>query len=899
MKKITTDMINNLHPVQLASWRGDVLRLGGGSAISHTARMTCEFGWKVGLAVLLIAAFLIIAPVSVSAQGAQGPSKETVDQDEREIDLFQELDSLDKASSTTAKDDAEISDASATSDPSSDSDPDEAIAGGGSQIEDQTVDTDQSGPDPAPVRRRSRGGGGSVIDEIIVSAAKRNVQADEIAVPVSTVGEEALDFGGVKETEIIQYYTPNVSIYNEPSWSFVRIRGMGSGLNAGFEQSVAIIFDGVNMGRASFLTNIMLDVQQVEIWRGPQGTITGKNAIAGAYVVTSAAPDFEWFGKFDYGRPDFVENEEAEIYSAAISGPLIEDVLSFRIAAVNSDQPGTIYNTTLTRFEGDELQNAQRVALTFRPSEILDWTMSVSRFDLSQDGPNHQLKAMGDSAQLIYPLFDEEVEADPFNEQTARDNPGFVRRESWVANSTIKLAVSDQSEISLIAGWASQKGSSATDADWGPAPIVDTAGHGSYEQFSVELNLASQTSDEEFSEELGWAGWVAGLFFFRNHIDNFGYASLFPSRTGLDPELDAVLGDVVIELWERPDVEPAVENVIGSFEQVTYSYAGYFEAGAQIIPRTVLSVGGRFTYEEKELDYEQTLTGAEILWPILIDGLEAFTASRATRNKSTTGRISVQYFPEGDWGNFFLTYATGWKAGGFNADASNESELEFGPERSYTIELGAKMQVIEDVFGTYVTLFYSKFDDLQVSSFNGLKFVVGNAASSLSQGVEFEAEYFPFEEIDLTIGGQISYLDAHYISYPNGPCIAGQEGSCDQSGSTVAGSPPVQEAASITWTQPLGNWGVSLVLDTSAVYNARAVGSDDQDPLDDTNEHWLIQGRVGLKDDDDLWHIYLGCSNCNEAAISGGFDVPIFDGTHAAVAQPPAAIWEARLYGRF
>ena len=767
------------------------------------------------------------------------------------------------------------------------------------------VDTKEAVDETNPARKRRSGGGttSTIVDEVIVAGAKRNIEAAEMPVAISTLSEETLDYGGVNNTGVTAFYMPSLGIFNEPTWSFISVRGMGAGLNGGFEQSVGIIYDGINLGRSAFMNDPLIDTQQLEVLRGPQGTVTGKNAVAGAYVVTSGKPHFEWGGKYDVSLRDFVKDRDGYDAQGVITGPIIEDVLAFRVAYSVADVEGDLWNETLQRNEANEDTWAGRASLLLVLGDDIEINLSHKRSNVSENGPNHDIAYFGGSYQAVMSPYGT-VEDDQYNRRTARDYPGMVDRDSNMTSLNVDVPFGDY-KTKFILGHASQDNFVALDADWGPAPVIVTETDIDYEQISAEFNISQDFAAGGL--DVGLPGWIAGLFYYESEYRSFNSTPLLPNGgIGLTGQDLCGLFDCPNELNPLlPITEVGRQDNFTYYDQFTRSMAAFFELSlpTYIIPRTLFTVGARITKEHKEVDFERSLPPDQNLniWPLLIPDTSAFAATDEIDETAWTGRFSLQYFPPGDNMNLFFTASRGWKAGGFNTASGIPEELEFKPETSWNVEVGAKWRFWDETAGINFTLYYGEFSDLQTETYNGEKFVVGNAASARTQGVEFE---IGIEEVfgvyGLEFGTQFSTVDVKFLDYPNGPCMAGVDGSCDQSGKPKGGHTPFSGATSLSYSTPLFNWGVDLAANTSVVYSTESTGQDDQDPRVKTNAYWAAQFRVGVKDPEDLWHVYVGCSNCNGTKASGGFDVPVFTDTIAHVAAANGrGVWTVRAYGRF
>ncbi len=778
----------------------------------------------------------------------------------------------------------------------------DADANAGTQAE---ADSDAQAENPA--RKEKRGGGaatGSVVDEVIVSATKRNIDAVDLPVSVSALDEDTLDNGGVNNTAVTAFYMPSLGIYNEPTWSFISIRGMGSGLNGGFEQSVGIVYDGINMGRPTFMNDPLIDTQQLEVLRGPQGTVTGKNAVAGAYVVTSGKPTFEWGGKFDIGIEDIDADPEGYEAQGVFTGPIVEDVLAFRVAYSKKDVDGSLYNETLNRFEAKKDNWAARGALLL---VLDDWEFNLSHkmSNVSENGPNHDIAFVGDTFRVVMSPYGT-VEDDQFDRRTARDYPGEVDRDSTITSLQIDKKFGEL-KTKVIAGYADQENFVALDADWGPAPVIVTETTTLFEQHSLELNVSQDfySGGAEGIED-GLPGWIAGLFYYHSDMDLHNTTPLLPEGAiGLTPLDLCLAANCAADVLALLPIGPAGRNDnLYDFDQSNDSYAGFFEMTLPtfIVPRTLFTLGGRYTVERKEVAATRTLPPSDELnlWTYLIPDTQNFSATRSFRQSGWSGRFSLQWFPPGDHSNIYFTATRGWKAGGFNTAAGIADELQFEPETSWTVELGWKARFFDDTAGFNMTFYYGEFQDLQTETYNGEKFIVSNAGSAFTQGFELEFGMENLFSIEgLNLGTQWSTVNVEFIEYKNGPCMAGVSGSCDQSGNPKGGHTPFSGAIGLTYTAPLFNWGIDLNLQGSYVYNTESTGQDDQDPRVRTREIKATVARIGLQDPDGLWNVYLACSNCNGHAVSGGFDVPVFTDTIAHVSVEGRPVWTVRAYGRF
>ncbi|MGB1088190.1 MAG: TonB-dependent receptor, partial [Alphaproteobacteria bacterium] len=224
--------------------------------------------------------------------------------------------------------------------------------------------------DPAPQAEEKRSA--PKLDEIIVTAQKRAEDVQDVPLSVTAIGGETLKEKNIGDLAAVGEYTPNMNIINTPTFNFIYMRGIGSGWNRGFEQSVAIVIDEVFYGRPSYLSNGQLDLASIEVLRGPQGTLFGKNAVAGALHIRTARPEAEWSADGDatFGTDNF------QRYRGAIGGPLFNDDTSFRFAFLKETRDGDIQNTLLGVDENQIDNLVARLKFGWEPSANLRFMAS-------------------------------------------------------------------------------------------------------------------------------------------------------------------------------------------------------------------------------------------------------------------------------------------------------------------------------------------------------------------------------------------------------------------------------------------------------------------------------------------------------------------------------------------
>ena len=246
------------------------------------------------------------------------------------------------------------------------------------------------------------GSDGFVLDEIIVTATKRPVEMQDAPISLSVVMGDKIEAMGMAELEDLALYVPNVHIAEGAITPLLFIRGVGSGMNPGFEQSVGTFVDGVYYGRGQHSRAPFLDLERVEVLKGPQSTLFGKNTIAGAINITTAKPTEEFKGYIDAA---FESEVDGTSVSAMLSGPL-SDTVRVRVAARKSDDEGWMTNTAAGGVGGPEEDNlAIRGTLEWDASESLVFTLKAERNRYKFLGRPQVISIANPTATFLYRTF--------------------------------------------------------------------------------------------------------------------------------------------------------------------------------------------------------------------------------------------------------------------------------------------------------------------------------------------------------------------------------------------------------------------------------------------------------------------------------------------------------------
>ncbi|MEH6519541.1 MAG: TonB-dependent receptor [Halioglobus sp.] len=607
-----------------------------------------------------------------------------------------------------------------------------------------------------------------MLEEVVVTAQKRTESLQDVPISITAISGNKMAENGVFKVEDLQTFTPNLSMTETGVSTQIYIRGIGTGNNNGFEQSVGTYVDGIYYGRQQLLRMPFLDLERIEVLRGPQSILFGKNSIAGAMSMTTAKPTEELEGKI---AANYSPDGDITEFTGVISGPLTND-LSGRLVARKYDEKGWMKNTLTGEDELERDETAIRGALRWEATDNLriDFKAEWDEFntfgrqiETVQDDPN----AAGDTFAQILTRLGHPGAITETRQNNKRQADTGDTSDNEVQNYTLNIdyAIGDMT-LTAVTGFVTYELDELNDLDFVGAPIIEGIGQEDYDQFSQEIRLVSPGGET--------IDWIAGVFYQSSELDFEADVNIFEdSVLGL---LSPAFGPILDT--SRNNQYTADSDLWAVFVQATWNFSDFWS----------LTLGGRYTEEEKDATREMNIldndTGeittdpsAGLLWTALL-GVEneQFTGHSLadSRDESVfTPLVNLQWEASDDM-MLYASWSTGFKSGGFDAVANVTSSFEFEEEEATTYELGAKTTWLDGAAEVNVALFRTEYDDLQVSQFDGdLGFTVGNAKETVVQGIEFDGRWALTE--NLTMGYGLAYLDHEYKDYTNGNCYNRQE----------------------------------------------------------------------------------------------------------------------------
>ncbi|WP_158258080.1 TonB-dependent receptor [Sphingopyxis lindanitolerans] len=729
---------------------------------------------------------------------------------------------------------------------------------------------------------------GPALQDIIVTAQKRAQSLQDVPVAVQAISGEALLNQGTPGLETLSSSVPMLHISYGGLSEQLFIRGVGSGSSAAFEQSVGLFQDGIAMGVARLSRLAFLDTEQVEILKGPQSTLFGKSTIGGAVNITSGQPRFSLKGQA-VGLFD-IDGGTRRSVEGYVTGPL-SDTVAARLAVKASTADGAFFNTYTDRRAPYEKSVSGRFSLLANPADNLELFASLQASRATSFGRSAQIGFVDTRfanvnsfvAQVRARDADEDFMPNRF--RSAGRNPIACdecgKDQAVIGTFRATLDIGAAKMVSLT-GYIDSKWREQIDADATPLPIVNTFLNQSTRQFSEELRIESDPN-LRFT-------YIGGVYFQNAQID------------AIDSCSDFDLG-VLGRITRIRSCTSAMrdESTMGVFAQGTY----------EIAPGFRITAGGRYQTSDRNIHNIRyvpdpgtgttpTTNPVVLATAAAVLGQRPFDVKRSSGESRLTPSASIEWEPY-DGGLLYAGYRTGFKQGGFDSSIGtfSDANYQFAPETAESFEIGYKTSLLGRRGRLNINAFTSTFDDLQLSSFNGIGFTVRNAAKARSRGVEAEIEFAVTD--GFTIGGNAAYLDASYASYADAPCYANQTavGGCmtvggtraqDLSGHSLAYSPNWSGSLFANLRQPVGGGLVAL-----ADFRVSARTSQEYGPDGDPNRIApgvaLYDLRVGIGDADGRWEFaVVGKNLTNEYVPSFGFNVPLVAGAYTVQVDQPRVI---------
>ena len=680
--------------------------------------------------------------------------------------------------------------------------------------------------------------------QITITARKRTERAIDVPLSISVIsGGELSDRGAIRLSEAAVPNVVFVGPENNALLSF-SVRGVQSQnrSNIGFDSGIGVYVDGIYMGRSAAFNLETFDIERVEFLRGPQGTLFGKNSIAGAISVTTREPS----KRFESSASVELGTESLRRISGYVSAPLGSEAVRGSVAVYSGKRDGYMSNLATGTRVGDEDMNSARAKVLFKPSPNLDITIAADYLKDKTVAPSsHIVSGYGFVAGS--------------DDLTSNDDlPALANRTVQGVGGTVNYDFGNGLALTSITSVRKVDTNRTNDTDAGPIDIVASAITSKQDQWSQEVRIATTGTS--------MLQYLAGIYLYEQKAKGSSQSTFGPAAP-------------VLAL-----IRSRTGNTFGDINSKTAAVFG--NADWNLSERLTLTAGLRYTREKKDLAYQQVVTFPAFLASTLPLEYDSLSTSNVTPLVSARWRLARDAM-------VYATYSKGFRSGGWNVDnvttggPTNFRQTRFTDESMANYEVGAKASVMGGMLNLSGAAFRMDYDDIQVTEqvqvLGGGGAVVGivtNGGKARSQGLEFEATVLPVT--GLRLSGGIGYVDAKYTDY--GDTRNGSPVSFN--GNKLNNAPRLNSNVSAAYTLPLAIGALTLRVDarhTDGFYTGRENLATQWVPGYD-----LFNARVSLAGESGRWDFALYANNLFDkryvvAQGSGGFAAPVGAGTNQTV----------------
>lgn len=649
----------------------------------------------------------------------------------------------------------------------------------------------------------------SDVEVILVSATKRAANIQDVPVSVAMVTAEQMDKIGINDMEDLSILIPNFEINSAGILPNLYVRGLGGGTSHSIEQSVGRFVDDVYISRAAINLHPFMDVDAVEVLRGPQGTLFGKNTAAGAMILRTANPDSTFGYGIDVSASTFATTGGTKELSGFVTGAL-SDTVDARLAFIYRDKDG-FYENTLDGPDGaDRKDKGVRAKFQWEAGENTSVGLKLEYMTFDELGSDAaEINALGgpplsvwqaianasgvDGSTITEPAMDWIVHYNcgPATDAAGNDIGLFCpSREQDSTNVTLNIEHEfEAGDLTLISAYQNYEYDHQFHGlDMGFANLFRAIRQEEYDGVSQEIRFTSNESDT--------FDYIVGLYYEdsslkRDQTSHFNLPAVGgPQATEEEP-------------WEQDT------NTLALFGQARWKFSEDWTA----------ILGGRWSTEDKDYNFRRFFKQYQtqnILGEDEINRVESRSESKFTPS------VTVQWQASDDI-NLYATYGQGHKTGGFSDRIEEQdADIQFDAEVVDSIEFGAKTSWLDGSLNLNLTYFDMGIEGLQLATqLEGTiaAFSVDNAADSTSSGIEVELMWYAHE--NWTLGGNFSYTDATYDEFIGAAdcddSLRNTDGVCDLSGQSLIFAPEFKASffAEYYGDDVFGDWDFSARTDIS------------------------------------------------------------------------------------
>jgi iron complex outermembrane receptor protein len=725
--------------------------------------------------------------------------------------------------------------------------------------------------------------------EIVVTAQKRSENVQDVPISIAAFSGDTLEKNNVVNLEGLGKITPNLNIAKGAQTSYVRlaIRGIGAASNTTVEPSVAVFLDGAYVPRVGAVISSMLDMESVEVLRGPQGTLFGRNASVGAVSFHTARPKF---GDLSGEVTGEIGNGDRYKASGYVNLPVGENA-AFRFAGSQQWFKGYWHNELDDKQVGGTDDTILRGSFRGEVGPV-EWIFRADYSKLSGDGATN-IDFDRDSVSDAQWNFFSTVLGAPDTDLGDNDMNQFltadVDDEQWGVNSTLSWDIGGGSTIRLINNFRDWQNEQLDgDVIFTPAQILSRTGTFDSKSQNHELQFISPA--EQWLD--GRLDLVAGLYYFHEKYKQGERLHMNSQFCKIAPAPAVGLCNAFLAANGGTKEDATVQEV----KQTVDSYAAYAQANFHFTDQLFATVGGRYSKDKKDGSYDQQ-TNALLA---NVRAAESLTLPDVDDEKFTY-RLGLNYEPNEDL-LFFGSYSTGYKSAGYNSGAGSPSLTtvagQFRPERrvfdretTENWELGAKTSWLDRKLTANLTFYRMNIKGFQDRAFDGTSFTVRNAGNLRHQGFEFDGVAKLAR--NFSVLGSLAYLDSEFTDYDNAAGLPGcaprviagvptipaacqllpnQGQTQDLKGEKATFAPKWSGRIGFDWTGDIGSSGMSWDLNSNVSFISKHLGGlvNDANPQTIIDGYAILGARATLNGKNDLWSVSLFGNNLLDKQYEAG-----------------------------
>jgi iron complex outermembrane receptor protein len=681
------------------------------------------------------------------------------------------------------------------------------------------------------------------LEEIVVTARKREQRIQEVSMSITAFSGEQLEEFRISTAQNLSWYTPGLFATGSRGDSDPLYTIRGIGLNDAFSNNnptVGVYINEVNQPFTPMMSFQLFDIDRVEVLKGPQGTLYGRNVTGGAVNVFSRRPGekLNGYARGDYGNYDHFE------FEGAVGGPM-SDTAGGRLAIYTVQRgEGWLDNAFNDQEIGELDQTAVRGTLEFNPTESLELLLigNYARDKSDSAGREHVGFLDGPfSPNLCQPAIRGERDetqcvsflgySDPYPDRYTIENSSLFGQNADGENYGFSLAINwdiGDMTLSSVTGYSDYERIYNEDSDGTPIIMIDTRSTNEIDVLSQELRLAATTA--------GGLDWVVGAYFTDDEM-------FFDFQQALDEHV-------------------FLTRVSQNFTQATTAWAVFGYASLPVTDTISLLGGLRYTDEEKDFDYfgfDHDPFGTSNLPAFgVIPGSEFHDS---ISNNDWTGEVGVE-FQVANGTLLYVNTAKGFKSGGYKGAISfTLAELEpFDPETLYAYEAGIKSTLADGTLRINAAGYFYDWKDFQafVTEIRaGVPvLVLSNAGDAEVLGFEIDALWEPVDGLQLSAAANL--MDTEITKYNAIP------GTGDNAGNKLANAPDLMFNARGRYDFAVGQSGWGAYIGTDVIYRDKVYFSLGNNGQNSQDNFWLLNGRVGLNSPDGHWDLSLWGENLSD-----------------------------------